>query len=266
MAERPLFHGTVRAFYRLHDLPAPELSPIASDDELIRAGVLKPGAGVFADGVILATAYACAEWHRQVLDPDEWADYLSRVPVAGKAVLDVGCGAGATAKNLLSRGAACVVGADANLNSVETAASIINASEALFVQADGHALPFPDDVFDVVICRIALNYMNVAQAVSELCRVTRPGGRICVVVHRVWYYLSMLQSGRKSRADYGRRVILNTARRIARGRQRGSGETFITARQLRREFSVHSFFVENLWTPTPRSSYLGAVFEHSRSR
>lgn len=258
--DRRLFHGVVRRFRELHDLPVAALSPVATDEELVRAGILTPDRLNFTDAVGLSTAYACAEWHRQILEPDEWAGYVARIPVERRCVLDVGCGIGATAMVCVRRGARRVIGADFDLKSLTTATTEVDSRGAAFVQADAHALPFPDQSFDVVICRVSVNYMNVRQAVAELCRVTRPRGQVCVIVHRVWYYLSMLRSPRANRARYGRRVLLNSARAFARGRQRGREETFITARQLRRQFKKHGLVMQDVWTPFRRCSYLGAVF------
>jgi len=50
-----------------------------------------------------------------------------------------------------------------------------------FVNADALALPFADGAFDAVTISFGLrNVENVAGALSELLRVTRPGGRIVV--------------------------------------------------------------------------------------
>ena len=53
---------------------------------------------------------------------------------------------------------------------------------ASFAAADARALPFSDATFDSVFCVAVLQHIgDVAGAVRELARVTRPGGRIVAV-------------------------------------------------------------------------------------
>ena len=51
-------------------------------------------------------------------------------------------------------------------------------------ESDAHQLPFEDASFDAVVCTLSLcNIPDPAQAVSEMNRVLRPGGRIVLVDH-----------------------------------------------------------------------------------
>lgn len=51
------------------------------------------------------------------------------------------------------------------------------------VQADAHALPFPDDTFPAVMCTNGLQVIpGLAPTIAELARVTRPGGYLFVSV------------------------------------------------------------------------------------
>lgn len=51
-----------------------------------------------------------------------------------------------------------------------------------FVQADAEALPFADRAFDLVTIAFGLrNVTHKAQALAEIRRVLRPGGRLCVL-------------------------------------------------------------------------------------
>jgi ubiquinone/menaquinone biosynthesis C-methylase UbiE len=57
-----------------------------------------------------------------------------------------------------------------------------SAPHARFVQADACALPFADDAFDVVVSASALHYVEKpGQALHEMRRVARPGGRVVVL-------------------------------------------------------------------------------------
>lgn len=51
-------------------------------------------------------------------------------------------------------------------------------------EGDAHALPFPDESFDTVLCTYSLcNIPDVDRAVAEMRRVLRPGGRLVLVDH-----------------------------------------------------------------------------------
>ena len=47
----------------------------------------------------------------------------------------------------------------------------------------GESLPFKDNFFDLVICRVSLPYMHISKALSEMARVTAPGGDLWLVLH-----------------------------------------------------------------------------------
>jgi ubiquinone/menaquinone biosynthesis C-methylase UbiE len=51
-------------------------------------------------------------------------------------------------------------------------------------EGDAHALPFPDALFDTVVCTYSLcNIPDPARAVGEMKRVLRPGGKLILVDH-----------------------------------------------------------------------------------
>ena len=91
-------------------------------------------------------------------------------------VLDVGCGA-KPYEQLFSPHAASYVGVD----------PVDNPRAEL--KGSVEALPVDDGSFDVVLCNQVLEHCDdPAQAVSELHRVTAPGGRVLTSTHGVMAY------------------------------------------------------------------------------
>ena len=57
------------------------------------------------------------------------------------------------------------------------------------IVGDAHALPFPDNSFEVVICREVLEHVeNPIRAVDELYRTLKPGGKLLIYVPFLFYY------------------------------------------------------------------------------
>jgi SAM-dependent methyltransferase len=102
-------------------------------------------------------------------------------PFAGtELALDSGCGTGALAAALAPL-VGKVVGADTDLEYLE-AARALGIENAEFVEGDATKLPFEYGRFDVSGCVRLLHHVRRPElAVSELARVTRPGGRILIV-------------------------------------------------------------------------------------
>ena len=101
-------------------------------------------------------------------------------PFAGtEAALDAGCGTGALAFALASN-VAEVVGVDTRADYLEAGRE--SAPENVrFVEGDVTALPFGYASFDLACCHGVLHHVRRPElAVSELVRVTRPGGRIFI--------------------------------------------------------------------------------------
>jgi ubiquinone/menaquinone biosynthesis C-methylase UbiE len=102
----------------------------------------------------------------------------------GDRVLDVGCGQGVDVRLLSSR-----VGPEWEVVGVDISEKMLDAarertehtSNVRFESGDVMDLSFADDSFDAVQCERVLVHTDAPeQALSELARVTRPGGRVGV--------------------------------------------------------------------------------------
>jgi ubiquinone/menaquinone biosynthesis C-methylase UbiE len=114
---------------------------------------------------------------------------LEGVNIAGKEVLDVGCGTGVLSLLALERGAARVVGGDASTYMLtrarEKAAALdMPPTKIEFKEMDAERLPVADASFDLVLSSLALGMVpNQKKAVAEMARVTRHGGQVVVGTH-----------------------------------------------------------------------------------
>ncbi|MFB3737438.1 MAG: class I SAM-dependent methyltransferase [Candidatus Velamenicoccus archaeovorus] len=98
--------------------------------------------------------------------------------VAGKDVLEFGCGGGQWSICLTRRGAR-VVGLDLSIRQLGHARELMTRARAPFpvVNADGERTPFADESFDIVVCdHGAMTFGDPYRTVPEAARVLRPGG------------------------------------------------------------------------------------------
>jgi SAM-dependent methyltransferase len=103
--------------------------------------------------------------------------------VAGRRILDAGCGAGPLSAGLRDRGA-IVTGFDQSAGMVELARQRLGGDADFQVAELGGPLPFPDGAFDDVTASLVLHYLeDWGPALTELWRVLKPGGRLIVSVH-----------------------------------------------------------------------------------
>ena len=96
-------------------------------------------------------------------------------------VLDACTGTGDLAKALLDGGAAEVDATDFAPEMLRRAEAKTGGRARLTV-ADTTALPFPDATFDAATVGFGVrNLQDLDGGLSDLCRVLRPGGRLCVL-------------------------------------------------------------------------------------
>lgn len=121
--------------------------------------------------------------HGRFLRGDAWGTW--QIPetelgllgeVAGKDVLELGCGAARFSIALAARGARCV-GLDYSERQLEHARSL--GADFPLVHAAAESIPLPDASFDVVFSdHGALSWGDPSLVVPEAARLLRPGGRL----------------------------------------------------------------------------------------
>lgn len=112
--------------------------------------------------------------------PPQVADWLTGVLGLNKdtAVIDLGAGTGKFTARLVATGAQVIA--------VEPVAQMLEKLSQAFPQVlavNGTAtdLPLPDSSVDVVVCAQAFHWFASAQALDEIARVLKPGGRLGLV-------------------------------------------------------------------------------------
>lgn len=106
------------------------------------------------------------------------------LPAGDPRILEVAPGPGYLAIEIARRGTYQVTGLDISHTFVDIATR--NALEARvkvdFRQGNASAMPFPDNSFDLILCRAAFkNFTQPVAAMNEMHRVLTPGGRALIV-------------------------------------------------------------------------------------
>jgi SAM-dependent methyltransferase len=107
------------------------------------------------------------------------------LPQLGMKVLDLASGTGEPAISLASR-----VGSEGHVTALDLSAELLLIAEERarqrgldnfsMCQADAQSLPFSDQSFDLVTCRFGVMFFaDCNNALREVHRVLRPGGRVC---------------------------------------------------------------------------------------
>ncbi len=110
---------------------------------------------------------------------------------AGHRILDVGCGSGALDRLLAKK-----LGQTARIEAVDINDYLLGEAKALadaeglgerirFARGSAVDLPFPDGTFDATYSITVLEECDADRAIAEIARVTKPGGRIGIVVRAI---------------------------------------------------------------------------------
>src|SRR5262245_50904623 len=110
---------------------------------------------------------------------------MRRPPRGAFRIQDVGCGTGETVRDLAQRvgGTGHVVGVDSS-EAMIAVARLRGGGARLPIGlhlGDAYALPFPNQTFDRCLTEKLFAHLDRPErALAEMCRVTRPGGRVVV--------------------------------------------------------------------------------------
>ena len=111
-----------------------------------------------------------------------WRRAVTRIVAArpGERVLDLAAGTGTSTQALVRTGARAVA-CDFSLGMLQVGKRRTHRTEVAFTAGDALRLPFRDEAFDAVTISFGLrNVADIGQALTEMQRVTCPGGRLVI--------------------------------------------------------------------------------------
>jgi SAM-dependent methyltransferase len=172
-------------------------------------------------------------------------DGLLELDAVGPQVraLDVGCGAAQTLRLLQPDRPVELFGVDVDLSALALGCrfALLEGLSVTLAMAPAYALPFRECSFDLVLTRVALNYMHQRRALTEMVRVLRPGGTLFCGVEGIRHDLSYMVRSRSLRAlvcrcrDFGYGVVHSLVGwQPMPGSTLRGGRTFATAYRLGR--------------------------------
>jgi len=202
---------------------------------------------------------SAAEWIRWArsprLDHAFWRMNLpalmSLLPPPRGRTLDVACGEGRVARELKERGY--------EVQGIEGSQALADAAREAdpdfeVTLGDAAAMPFPDAHFDLAVASLCLMNMDDMPAVlSEIARVLRPGGQLCLsVLHPI-----------NTWGKIGERRYFEV---VGYSETIGAGEDRLTLHDTHRSLQAYfdaleraGFLIERLIEPRPDDAYLADV-------
>ena len=127
----------------------------------------------------MTTDDATALWNL----PSNHDRLAAAVPLEGKQVVDVGCGAGALVRFMRSQGAT-VTGVECGDAMIRKAKAADPDHADSYLDGVGQDLPLEDESTDVVVFSASLHHVpseHMSEALAEAARVLRPDGQLVVL-------------------------------------------------------------------------------------
>jgi ubiquinone/menaquinone biosynthesis C-methylase UbiE len=124
-------------------------------------------------------------WFAQAAGAEPFSALIPFAELAGKDVLEIGCGTGVHTR-LLAEAGARVTAVDLTPTAVElTTRRLAQAGlDADVLEADAESLPFPDASFDFVWSWGVIHHSSdTSRVLAEIARVLRPGGHLAFMVY-----------------------------------------------------------------------------------
>lgn len=198
----------------------------------------------------------------------------------GDRVLDVGCGTGHLAQAIVERSmpsAVCAI--DFAPAYIDYARSRSRDTRVVFDVGDACAMKFADHTFDRVFSLLVLHFVPQAtQAISEMRRVTKPGGVVAAAVwdvrggfvaNRIFFDTAAVldPKANERRARNYTRPMTKPGELATAWREAGLHDVVESALSIRMEFT--SF--EDYWAPYdgregPAAEYVATLGKAERSR
>lgn len=135
----------------------------------------------------LDAQYEAARAYERLFVPALFGQWAVRLADAantgpGQSVLDVACGTGVLAREMLRR-----TGPAGHVAGLDPVAAMLTVARELSPSVDwqqgvAESMPFASASFDAVLCQFGLMFMEREGAIREMLRVLKPGGRLVVAV------------------------------------------------------------------------------------
>ena len=149
--------------------------------------------------------YACYEYYRQSFNLNQLDQILFNEVKDRPIIVDLCCGPGATIRKILAHSPEVIYAIDSNERYISLIQHLINQqpeskTSVIPILGDANTLPISNSTTDYVICRVALQYLDVERVLGEVYRILNKGGKFFALVHGSGYILDYM---------FNRKMIFN---------------------------------------------------------